>query len=377
MAEWKIGETKPGFNLFIGRHKSRITLFWCVWMLSASPVAAQSDGVNWRLNGYGTVAATITDEDNAEYRVEMTQSEGATSSVDWGLRSKLGVQLSAQLDPQWSVVGQVLAKRRGDTDMDPDLEWFYASYRPASWFDVRAGRMVLPVFMLSDYRPVGFSQPFVEPPGHVYIDASLTQFDGAQLINRFPLGEGSLFIQTSVGSAEVELDLGGGFLLDFDIEDIQNLNIIYEWGNWMLRTGLQRADVEPEFNFIVPPFEDEFSGVGLQYDNGRLLVMAEQVERNTEPAVSKSSAHYILVGWRFGKWLPSIMVAERDRKTNDPFSDSESTALAVRYDIRNDMALKVQWEQASPDTTIWLNPTPAFLFGEDRNIYTLSLDFVF
>lgn len=343
--------------------------------------AGAANAADWRFNGFGTVAGTWTDEDNVEYRVEMTQSEGATSDIDWGLRSKLGAQLSGEFTPEWSLTGQVLAKRRGDQDMDPDLQWFYASYRPASWFDLRVGRLVLPVFMLSDSRPVGFSQPFVEPPGHVYIDASLEEFDGAQMINRFPVGQGSLSIQTSAGSSEVEFVLGNGLPdVDLEVKDIVNLNVIYEVGDWMLRAGMQRADVEPKQNSFIPPVEDTFSGVGLQYDNGRLLVMAEQVKRETDPDIADSTASYILAGWRFGRWLPSVTVAERDTDdTATPFGDSESTALTLRYDVRNDMAIKAQWEQASPDTTIWLGAetNPLFFVGDDRDVYTVSVDFVF
>lgn len=72
-----------------------------------------------------------------------------------------------------------------------------------------------------------------------------------------------------------------------------------------------------------------------------------------------------------------MTLAERDVDNANPFGDSESTALTLRYDVRNDTAVKAQWQRASPDATVWLNADPMFLLRNDRNVYTISMDFVF
>jgi hypothetical protein len=345
--------------------------------LLPAAVQAEYENKNWYFSGFGTLGGTVTDEDIAEYRTDMTQFEGASSSTDWGLRSKLGVQLTYKSGDYWSFTGQALAKRRGDQDLDPDLEWLFASYHPASWLDLRAGRLVLPVFMLSDSRPVGFSQPFVEPPPLVYINASLSQFDGIQVINRLNTGSGVLSIQTSAGSADVELAVVGP-PIKIEIDDILNINVTYEWGDWLWRLGTQRSDVNPEPNFVFPDFEDTFTGVGLHYDNGKLLLMTEYLERSTEPGFADANSHYVTLGWRFGKWLPSVTFAEYKLDSEVlSIENREATALTLRYDVANNMAIKAQWEEASPENTTWLNIYPEFLMGEKRNVYTLSLDFVF
>ena len=366
-----------------------LALFW--------PYAVNAAGPQWQFRGFGTIAATTTSEDIAEFRVEMTQFEGLSDDIDFGLRSKLGLQLNANFNSQFSAVGQVLAKKRGDSDMDPEIEWLYASYQPNRYADFRIGRLVLPFFMLSDSRGVGYVQPFVEPPQTVYIDASVSRFDGIQMLNRFELGEGTLTIQTSLGNSSEEIVLGNPLIpaLDVDIKDIVSINFVYDWDNWSLRLGKITSDLDfPDITLNVPtpnPFpppavitvpvplssqlpdiDDDYTGLGIQYDDGQLVFMAEHTSRDTD--FVKSDGYYALIGWRFGKWLPSITMAERDTEDSPV---NETTAFTLRHNLSSSMALKFQWESVTPDSTVWLNASPAFAAGEDQDVYTISFDFVF
>lgn len=383
----------------------------CFYTLIFQPYPAIA-GPDWQLSGYGTIGASVTSESSSEFRVEMTQFKGVKDDIDFGLRSKLAVQLTAEFDSKFSATGQVLAKRRGDKDLDPEVEWLFASYKPISEFDLRAGRLALPIFMLSDFRSVGFAQPFVEPPGNVYIDASVSRFDGVQLLNRFDLGSGSLQIQTSLGDSSEEILLGAiSFLppIDTDIDEIQAINFVYEWKNWSFRAGKFIADIDfPEtilqldvpsplpmgpptvtinrpLSEVLPDFEDDFTGYGIQYDNGTLVTMVEITRRSAKSAstgtrFTDSDVSYALVGWRFGDWLPSAMIT--DRENNSPLSaitvsNYKTTTLTLRYDLSTNMALKFQYEEVAPDDATWLNTSPAFTAGEDQNVYTISFDFVF
>jgi hypothetical protein len=364
----------------------RFALLVCVGAVPGATVYA--DVLEWDFSGFGTLAGVKTDEDIAKYRLDLRQGEGASSDIDWGLHSKLGVQAAADFGESFSLTAQAVAQRRGQDDMDPELEWLYASYRPASWFDIRAGRLVMPELMASDYRSVGYAQPTATPPALVYIWASVSSFEGAQLYNRIPLGEGLLSIQTSVGesdevfwfsSAPVTVPTPFGPLtvppdLDIRVRNLRAVNVAYEWSDWLVRAVNLEHDLSfPDSLFGPGEFEQTFKGLGVQYDNGRLLVMAEHVDRS-----DAATAQYVLLGWRFDKWLPSATFAESD--VTDPITlqdvSYDSTSFALRYDISRSMAVKLQWEETpAANTSLWLDVYPGF--GGDREVISFSLDFVF
>ena len=359
---------------------------------NAIPAATcYADGIKWSLSGFGTLAGIKTDEDIAQYRLDLVQGEGATSDIDWGLRSNLGAQLTVDFSKQFSLTAQAVAQRRGQDDMDPELEWLYASYRPASWFDIRAGRLVTPFLMASDYRSVGYAQPTITPPVLVYIWTAVSSFEGVQLLNRFSLGNGSLSIQTSVGEGEETLWLDstspvtfGPFVIPPDsrtkLDNIRAVNLMYEWGDWLLRGARVETELGTADNFVsITPLSSEFTYkvYGLQYDNGDLLVTAEYYS-----AKDLVNAQYILFGWRFDKWLPSIAFSNSD--IVDVLTGQElkldSKMFALRYDVVKNMAIKLQWEKVPADSTgftpsPWLNAYPGF--AGDREVISFGLDFIF
>ncbi len=70
--------------------------------LSAVAIAALTatsahadDGVNFKFSGYGTLAATFTDNDDLQFRSSINQSKGAGTGPDFGVDSRLGLQAVA------------------------------------------------------------------------------------------------------------------------------------------------------------------------------------------------------------------------------------------------------------------------------------------
>jgi hypothetical protein len=352
--------------------------------------AAYADDIKWDFSGFGTVAGVKTDEDIAQYRLDIRQGEGATSDdIDWGLLSRLGAQLTVDFGEQFSLTAQAVAQRRGQDDMDPELEWLYASYQPASWLDVRVGRLVLPILMASDYRSVGYAQPTVSPPPLTYIWTGTPSFEGIQLLNRFSLGSGSLSIQFSAGEGDEVFWTDstspvsfGPFVIPPDsrlkFDNLYALNVMYEWGDWLLRGARLEADYTIEdVPLPVPPSSITYNTYGLQYDNGRLLIIAENFDIS-----DLATTQYILLGWRFGKWLPSITFSESevvDVVTQQKI-DSNSTMFALRYDVIKNAAIKLQWEKVPAGFTNqtpspWLDEYPGF--DGDREVISFGLDFIF
>ncbi|MES2091943.1 MAG: porin [Pseudomonadota bacterium] len=365
-------------------------------LLAAGGVAHAE--TTFKLSGYGTLAATFTDDNVYEFRSSMSQSQGATNKADLGVLSKLGLQGVANFGNGLSVTGQLLGQRRridstltSNNDFDAGFEWLFAQYSPTSNLDFRVGRVVLPSFMISDSRNVGFTQPWLMAPLEVYARMPLTTVDGAQAVWRIPVGSAIVSIQPTVGSGHINIS-SSGLTSNEDSKKIRGLNASLEYGDWMMRLGQVRSESYFTLSPSLPGFilKDVFTSVGLQYDNGKAVLMSEwtmRKENNTpstfflvpgEPLTGAKS-WYVAGGWRFGKLLPMLIYADyHDKKGLHPADQhTRSISTSLRYDISDTVALKAQVGQYfAKDGGMFVNPAA---YNDNKKIVvgSVGIDFVF
>src|SRR5580658_3996005 len=159
-----------------------------VVIISMTSAVALADGITTSLSGFGTAGGTFTSDGKYAYDHDSTEFTGASNSFDVGLESRIGVQAVVSFDPQWSVTAQEVAKLRGSTNFDPGTEWLYAQYQPDSNWKLRLGRVVLPVFLISDTINVGYAVPWFRAPNEVYFAEPLEHLDGGQALWQHSLG---------------------------------------------------------------------------------------------------------------------------------------------------------------------------------------------
>ena len=127
-------------------------------LMAAGFVHAETE---FGFSGFGTLATTHSNSRMADYRGNIMQPNGAGASTPWafGIDTKAGAQVSANMGSGWSAVAQVVADHRADNSYRPQFEWANLKYQfNPNWY-VRAGRVVAPVFLVSDYRNVGSPRP--------------------------------------------------------------------------------------------------------------------------------------------------------------------------------------------------------------------------
>lgn len=345
---------------------------------------AADDSSSYKLSGFGTLGAVVTNNDDAQFRSNVRQSVGANKSPDLGVDTRLGVQLNAQLNSMFSGVAQVLTSRR-DGREDPQLEWLFGQARVTPWLDIRVGRMVLPVYMVSDSRNVGYASHWVRAPLEVYNNYLSSSFDGAQLQFRGELSGTNYTLQASTGKAKANL-FDGPFKFDFKIPTLYSINLVAERGDWLLRAGQTKGeDVQVRFSgngiLVSPAVTDIFSGLGVQYDNGKLLVMSEYVTRRVTGGVRDTDAVYVTGGYRFGQWMPYATWSQFKPKNAISYGlnrDKTATAgVGVRWDVYKNVALKAQYESTEPSTQ-FTQANAAFNATQPKvKVLSLTADFVF
>jgi predicted porin len=406
----------------------------CAPFLAAAwlPAAAQ-EFPRFTFSGYGTAGVVYSDEGRADYVIDQFKPNGPGATRSWSadVDSRLGLQLTAEFHPALSAVVQVLTQQRYDNSYTPVVEWANVKWQATPDFSVRAGRVVLPIFMVTDSRRVGYANPWVRPPVEVYGMVPVTSTDGLDASYRHTFGEVTHTVQATVGRADAKFPpqpaIGTG---KAEVRDIFAAVYTLESGFFTARLNYGQAKLTisayepffaafrqfgPQGEAIASRYElnkrkVDFLGVGAVYDPGAWFLMGEWAHFDTHSAVGAKTAWYVSGGYRFGKFTPYATYA--DLKPKGPTSDPglnlqglppqfaaagaqlnamlnaqlaviprQSTAtLGMRWDVLRNASLKAQWDYVrvgENSVGTFTNFQPGFQPGGRVNLFSVALDFVF
>lgn len=173
MNPYKIGNTKPS-----------LTWVGVALCLLASPCAAQSsepERTGIRISGFGTLGLVHAQAPTGWGFLRSLEQPPSSRNTRVDTDSRLGVQLNYAANSQIELVGQVLAtRRRAGAPAGDAVEWAFAAYRPTADLTLRAGRLNLDQFVLSDFRNVGFAYLSARPPVEYY-GSIPSNLDGADV----------------------------------------------------------------------------------------------------------------------------------------------------------------------------------------------------
>jgi hypothetical protein len=383
--------------------------------------------------GFGTVGVVHSSEKNADFVSSSIKPNGAGYSHDWSadVDSRIGAQLTATLTPRLSAVLQVISEQNYDDTYRPYVEWANIKYQIAPDFSIRAGRIVLPVFLVSDYRKVGYANPWVRPPVEVYDLVPISSSDGVDASYRVRVGEFTNTVQGAYGQGEAKFPGYGGSTAK--AKDAWSISSTAEYGAATARITYHKASL----TFESPPLKQLFDGfrqfgaegaaladkydpnnakpitfigLGAMYDPGGWFVMAEWGSIDSDSVLGKRTAWYASGGYRLGKVTPYLTYAETraDSNTSDPglnlsglppaqaglaaglnaglnaalgsLPEQKTLSFGARWDFAKSVALKLQYDHirlgdGSAGTLI--NTQPAFQSGGKVDVLSAAVDFVF
>jgi hypothetical protein len=350
-------------------------------IVTTAVMAAPSESLTWKFSGFATLGAVSSRSQEAEFRANPQEYRGARQAPDVDVDSRLGLQESVQWGSDLSAVGQVLVSQREGREK-PRIQWLFLQANTTPWLQLRAGRMVLPVFLLSDSRSVGYAAHWVRPPSEVYSLYPASTFDGAQAQARTDWAGTNLTLQASAGTTQVHvMSFGQAFLVDF--KRLYSLNAVAERGSWTFRLGGTAAVQATLRGFAIPlaPFTDVFRGAGAIYDDGRLLVQAEYVTRRTsQGGFLDMDGDYLTAGYHVGSYTPYATYSHfRPRGSLlASLPHTRTVAAGVRLDAWRNVALKAQIESAQNNPFNFANEPVAFQQERHQvSVLTLLADVVF
>jgi len=332
--------------------------------------------------------------------------------------SIVALQAAVDFTPQYGMTVQVTAA--GADEWKPNVEWAFLSYRVNDHWRLRAGRLRLGQFMLSESVDVGYTYPWVRPPLEVYSVATSSNFTGADVTYRNVFWHQDFDITMNYSSADAPYvsPLGAamtnfgqmarqrqelGWTANFGNEQFkvrgsynENAYTLTPAGQVTQLSNLYAALYNPDAaaDGDVTNVKVFFASVGANIDYKNVVVMGEWVKRGSAlAAVSTQKAYYGTVGYRFGNWLPHFTYA--NLKTTDKsrrvysgtygtymnpiaalFNQDQATyILGLRYDVMAGVDIKVQAEsvRALHNTAGLFNVNP----NRHATLYSAVIDLVF
>lgn len=406
-------------------------------LLATSAAVAAENTISNRFSGFASIGLVTNDNPDLVFRRDVTQADGSyDGNIDWRTDSILGLQWQTQWSYQLETTAQFVIKDRLENTLNNSLEWGFVRYRPLDSLDIRVGRMGTDIFMLSDYRQVGYALPWVRPPHDTYGLLSFYHFDGVDINKRFNINDGTLNIKAFYGRTDQKYPLDRNQSTDYRlILEGAGTSINWERDEWKLRYSYANVEVLnnnsnplvdalmavsplwPEAAKLAERFYTKskhfkYTQLGMTYDNNTWWLETEVTQLNSDAAVIANTRHfYVSAGRRLDAFTvyaikgyvhtvkntvhitapagypPPLsqqlvgLAYATEQAFNGSRPSQNSVTLGVRWDFTSKMALKFQAEQFNVDpygATLWLkvDPTRAST-AQTAHVLSLSLDMLF
>ncbi len=414
--------------------KSLIVLLSFFFYFTAVAGAVAEDAL--KISGFGTIALTSSNSDVLGFRRNFDSGSllyGDSPSLKQD--SSLGLQLDYSATSNLRGVLQLLAKDRVDNSPEDFVNYAFIEYSPFAWVSARAGRVPLDIFLLADYRDVGFAYSWVRPVSSIYRTLFYDHYDGAEIRFSHQFGRGLAEVRLNAGALDALLPLDTIGEVRYSFKPLLGINLRYYWGAWKFIGGVQRLVIDgvsdqlsapsslfagmsdEEFPFssllarevsLVDSHSTYFSA-GIAYEEEPWFILGEIAKYDFERALGLNyTCGYLSVGYQVGHWTPFVVLSafRGDLDTpiegfekyensvrakmgmaavralvHDTYSDEGTVSLGVRWDVWENVSLKTQWDYCQVlggHGALWRRKE---LETSDRDesvsIFTLALSFIF
>jgi hypothetical protein len=367
------------------------------------------------ISGFGTGGFAVTDSGKAEFGRNQQQAVGANNEGDVGVDSLFALQGTVHFTDMLSATVQGMVRRMFNTGFQLDIPVFFVKAELTRDWSVRVGRIQLPVFMVSDYRQVGYSSTWVRPPIEVYGQIPLDSDDGADILYRKTVGPADISAQAFYGKTDATLPLATiqsrknwGVNASVTVGPLtlrggrnQSAFTAIDARTTQLLTAVNAAGFTALANRLNPlnvPFK--FTDIGFSLDGPHLTVQGEMSKETVGGFLESTDGQYLLAGYRVRKFTPYAMFARQkitsartdttiprvgallplalgvDQLINSVGANQHTVSAGVRWDVHESVDVKLQVDRVSPQGNgLFINVRPGF--HGPVTVASMTLDFVF
>lgn len=376
-----------------------------------------AENFDWlRINGFGSFGASTNTCQGCETNVISDQPDGTREGqLEFGNHFYFGVQADAAIHEYIRGSVQILSRKNIHSNYSPDVEWLYLAASPKEDLSIRGGRLRAPIYLMSESMHVGFSRPFINPPHELYSMFSVSSYEGADILYRHYLDEFTFDFQVAAGESSPLL-LTGEEPSFSNVSGIYAANASAMHENFRIRlsylvghVSVSTPELESLFSSLrVSGFSDvaedleennkrgNFLGFGIEYIDEELFVQAEWGSRQTEGFLTNDSAWYIASGLFLDEYTPYVIYSVRKNDetyknplpSDSPLYDAVETlanpdfsqttySLGMRYDIRENVDIKFQYDRIHPSENGLFIRTDESFESKPTDQITAVIDYVF
>ncbi|MCM0606864.1 MAG: hypothetical protein KA715_12310 [Xanthomonadaceae bacterium] len=381
--------------------KKQIVALAMLLMLSSASVLA----VDVQLHGFGTAGVAKSD---SKFSVNDIGNEGPRPT--FARDSRFGLNVSAKLSDRWDISSQFITKANSFEPIT--AQFFFIRLHASSQFNIRAGRMIAPTWLLSEQIEVGLTYPWVRLPYEVYILNPLRFFDGLSVAWTQQMGDWSLGIEVMGGSStykdksfddskisyvNMPETFGGNVTLSDDKHVLLRASYVNALINGTANALVAASTIYPSMpigSITVPStlFNSErgqLISIGGKFDIGNFLVMTEAARRIiTGNYLAVANSAYLTVGYHVGELMPFASGSWLGNLLGTGWPDPDPATIAtattslspldnqytlsggVNYRVSPSVVWKLQYDYVRTNNT-------NAVMSKNAQVVSTSLDFVF
>ncbi|WP_100658770.1 hypothetical protein [Alteromonas flava] len=369
-----------------------------LFLLTASRLSVAAE---MSFSGFATLGLTYEGHNELAYR--NTLINAVHDGVSFPADSVLGGQVNVEFNDHWEAVGQIVIQDRADTAFSNYIEKAFVRYNVDRNLAIRVGRMDSNLFMLSDYRQVGYAYPWARPPIDFYSASSIiASIEGIDVYYSFDVLGGFMKAGMLVGETQARLN-GDSGRLRVDFKDAVATIVEFQKGYWLLKIAHAVGETDnfefvgfeefrdafdfvpevlwPEASSVIDGIDPDgdrvsYTSLGLKYDDFTWQVQAEAAYFNSDWTLYPAATFgYLSIGRYFDRFLPYVSVSGYrpddpvtrinapqlppnipaelaftinalatlgDGATTDAYVDQTTLTVGLRWDFADAWALKFQ-----------------------------------
>ncbi len=276
-------------------------------------------GQRFRVNGFASFGISKSDEEMAYNDV--------SDETSFNRFSKVGIQMTFNMDAQNSVVTQLVS--RGESGWDTSAEWAYFKHEFSANFSAKIGRIRLPAYQLSEFIDVGYAVPYALNPAETYDSlAPFANMDGVDLSYTMDVGDNTASFQLTYGRAKDD---------EFDLKDLFGSSVNFQTDTWNARLSYGWSSLQVGSDDLAGAIglyggdtagiDASFTSLGFTYDPGEIYFTTEFTKLEVDGEIVDADALYATIGYRIGRYMPFLTFATAE-STDDNERDTSQLTVA-------------------------------------------------
>lgn len=255
-----------------------------------------------KLDGFVNVGASVTDSAYAGIRTQVSQDHALfENEVDWKQLTSIGLQIEWDIANELQLVSQLVAKDNAKNSLSEKLKFAFLRYQPSPDLTVNLGRTAFDLYMMTDFRDIGFAYTPVHLPIEFYGIIPHESLDGIDATYRHMSDIGLFSAKAFYGSSKAPVFSDNDFVWEVNLQHIRGLTLQFEQSDWTVRFNMTETTAKDGYpgqdellaglqqvpDFIWPSvanikesltFENSkltYAAFGVRFDNAKTIFQSE------------------------------------------------------------------------------------------------------